>query len=66
MREPDIVLRVWIDSTGIRAEVEHMHTGYGYDRSFSRVYDKPGQVAAIWESCRQALLEFIDDFRKKR
>ena len=65
-REPDVSLRVWINAEGIRAEVVHCHEGQGYDHEFNRTYDKPGQVAAIWESFRQGLLEFIDDFRKKR
>ncbi len=66
VREPDVSMRVWIGPEGIRAEVVHMHTGDGYDESFKRIYDKPGQVSAMWESFRQELLEFIDEFRKKR
>ena len=64
--EPDVILRVWINSAGIRGEVVTMHTGYGFDKSFDRVYDKPGQVAAIRESFCQQALEFVDDFQKKR
>lgn len=66
LREPDIKLSVWIVAEGIRAEVTHMATGHGYDRSFGRCYNKPGQVAAISESFRRELLEFIDEFRKMR
>ncbi len=60
------ILSVWIDSCGIEFEMEFMQANEGGEcRSFKRDYS-PKQVDAINESFRQGLLEFIDDFRKKR
>ena len=60
--EPSIRASVWIDGTGIEAAIDGRTVLCG---SFRGTYGPPA-VDAMVESCRQAIGECLDDFRRAR
>lgn len=66
LRSPDVTMKVWIDASGIQADINVQGTGETVCGSFKKTYDGHGQVAAMWAGFRDHLRDFIEDFRRKR